>query len=272
MKWVMGTNESADTKGKCCHGKKIGLKMSKDRGIWHSVRERMIKHNREGSWDERSVILTWQIPGDKEGPVQWRLEHMFHHHMAWWWCDMAQWWHDQLVTMELVLLWYKMSCHVGPVIQSLSSQQLNNYPTNRPLLYSTMPMMNSHTFQSASGVNTTTRPTPRRSGGDYPSGQQVVITNLSSFWLKTNLLQFRSMIWSSQTFPYPKSSRPWEWTTTSGCKPSSIMKNLRGSGGWSQPILTNDSCGESSGWGWLIQKLEKRIWMPLFDPWGILQR
>ena len=33
MKWVMRTNESSRTKGKCCHGKKIGLKMSKDGGI-----------------------------------------------------------------------------------------------------------------------------------------------------------------------------------------------------------------------------------------------
>ena len=33
MKWVMGTNESSRTKRKCRHGKKIGLKMSKDRGI-----------------------------------------------------------------------------------------------------------------------------------------------------------------------------------------------------------------------------------------------
>ena len=33
MKWVMGTNESSRTKGKCRHGKRISLKMSKDRGI-----------------------------------------------------------------------------------------------------------------------------------------------------------------------------------------------------------------------------------------------
>ena len=33
MKWVMGTNESAQTKGKCHRGKEIGPKMSKDRGI-----------------------------------------------------------------------------------------------------------------------------------------------------------------------------------------------------------------------------------------------
>ena len=33
MKWVMGTNESARTKGKHCHEKGISPKMSKDRGI-----------------------------------------------------------------------------------------------------------------------------------------------------------------------------------------------------------------------------------------------
>ena len=63
-----------------------------------------------------------------------------------------------------------------------SSQQLNNHPTNRLLLYPNMPMLNSCTFQSASGVNTITRPVPKRSGGDYPSGQQVIVTNLVSFW------------------------------------------------------------------------------------------
>ena len=33
MKWVMGTNESARTKGKHRHGKEISPRMSKDRGI-----------------------------------------------------------------------------------------------------------------------------------------------------------------------------------------------------------------------------------------------
>ena len=33
MKWVMRTNESAETKGKCRHGKEMGLMMSKNRGI-----------------------------------------------------------------------------------------------------------------------------------------------------------------------------------------------------------------------------------------------
>ena len=33
MKWVMRMNESAETEGKCCHGKEIDPKMSKDRGI-----------------------------------------------------------------------------------------------------------------------------------------------------------------------------------------------------------------------------------------------
>ena len=71
------------------------------------------------------------------------------------------------------------------VVSVLSS---NHFPFNNPTsiqqllyFYPIMPMLNSHTFQSESGVNTITRPSPRRSGGDYPSGQQVVVTNLSSF-------------------------------------------------------------------------------------------
>ena len=100
--------------------------------------------------------------------------------MVQWWRDMAWWWHDQLVPMELVLLWYKMWCRVSLVIQSLLISTTQQPFNNHPLLYPNMPMINSHTFQSASGVNTITRMTPRRSGGDYPSGQQVVVTNLVS--------------------------------------------------------------------------------------------
>ena len=59
------------------------------------------------------------------------------------------------------------------------------------------------------------------------------------------------MTWCSQISPFPRSSRPWEWTTTSGCKPSSTMKSWRGSGDRNQVILINDSCGESSGWGFV---------------------
>ena len=57
-KWVMRTNVSARTKGKCHHGKEISPMMSTDRGICHSVREKMIKHNRKESCGEKSVILT----------------------------------------------------------------------------------------------------------------------------------------------------------------------------------------------------------------------
>ena len=258
MKWVMRTNESARTKGKHHHGKGISPKMSKDRGIWHSVREKMIKHNRKGSHDERSVILTWQTPGDREGPIQWRLECITHHHMAWWWCGIVQWWHDWLVTMELVLLWYKTWRHVGLVIQSLLLTTTHQLPNQLFTSLSNMPMTNSHTFQSASGLNTITRPTLKRSGGDYPSGQQVCCNKFGLLSMKTDLLRLRSMTWSLLTSPWPRSSRPWEWTTIFGCKPSLTMKNSRGSGEWSWPILTNDSCGESSGWGWSIQRQERR--------------
>ena len=58
MKWVMRTNESARKKGKCHHGKGISPKMNKDRGIIHSVGERMIKHKRKGSSHRKSVIVT----------------------------------------------------------------------------------------------------------------------------------------------------------------------------------------------------------------------
>ena len=55
----MGTNESAETKGKCHHKKGISPRMSKDRGICHSVRKRMIKHNRKRSHGEkRDTYLT----------------------------------------------------------------------------------------------------------------------------------------------------------------------------------------------------------------------
>ena len=33
IKWVMRMNESSRTKGQCHHGKEIGPRMSKDRGI-----------------------------------------------------------------------------------------------------------------------------------------------------------------------------------------------------------------------------------------------
>ena len=70
-----------------------------------------------------------------------------------------------------------------------SSQQLANYPTNRLLPFPIMPMMNSRTFQSSSGLNTITRPSPRRSGGDYPSGQQVCQNKSGLLLMKTDLCQ-----------------------------------------------------------------------------------
>ena len=134
-----------------------------------------------------------------------------------------------------------------------------------------MPMMNNRTFQSSSGLNTITRPSPRRSGGDYLSGQQVCWNKSGLLLMKTDLSRLRSMTWSLQTSLWPRSSRPWGWTTTFGCKPFSIMKNSKGSEDRSQPILTNDSCGESSGWGWSIQRLERRLWMLPLAPWGTPQ-
>ena len=85
-----------------------------------------------------------------------------------------------LVTMELVLSWYKMQRCVGLVVQSLLYSTTQQLPNNLLNPSFTMPMLNSKTFRSANGLNTITRLTPRRSGGDYLSGQQVVVTNLSS--------------------------------------------------------------------------------------------
>ena len=129
------------------------------------------------------------------------------------------------------------------------SQQLNNHPTNRLLLHPNMPMINSRTFQSSSGQNTISRPTPKRSGGDYLSGQQVVITNLVSFWWRLICYDFRSMIWSSQTFPFSRNSRPWEWTIIFGCRPFSTTRNWSDWGDKNQTILIRGSFGGSLEWG-----------------------
>ena len=81
------------------------------------------------------------------------------------------------------LPYFGIRCDIVSVLSSnhFSFQQLNNHLTNHLLLLPNMPMLDSRTFQSASGVNTITRPVPKRSGGDYPSGQQVVVANLVSF-------------------------------------------------------------------------------------------
>ena len=179
-------------------------------------------------WKECDTYLTNTQRQGRTNPIV--IEAQVTHHMVQGWRDMMGQWHDQLVTMELVLSWYKMWHCVGLVVQSLlysTTQQLHN---NRPLLRLNMLMLNSWNSQSASGLDTITRLAPRRSGEDYPSGQQVVITNLSSVWLRTNLLQFRSMTWFSPIFLWPRSSRLLEWMTICGCKPSSTMKSWRGSG------------------------------------------
>src|ERR1700743_2828441 len=101
---------------------------------------------------------------------------------------MAQQGQDQQVTMELVLLWYKTRRRVGLVIQSLLLSTTHQLP-NKPLTsLPHMPMTNTRPFQSASGQNTITRPTPKRSGGDYLSGQQVYHDKFGLRLMKTNLL------------------------------------------------------------------------------------
>src|ERR1700743_2321583 len=114
-------------------------------------------------------------------------------------------WHNDDMTnwSRWSLYFFGIRRDVVSVLSSnhFSFQQLTNLPTNRLLLHPNMPMTNSRTFQSASGLNTITRPSPRRSGGDYPSGQQVCRNKFGLFLMKTNLLRFRSMTWSLQTFP-----------------------------------------------------------------------
>ena len=89
--------------------------------------------------------------------------------------------------MELVLLWYKTRCRVGLVIQSFLLSTTHQLP-NKPFTSSTnMPMLNSRTFQSSSGLNSITRPSPKKSGGDYPSGQQVCQNKFGLLLMKTNL-------------------------------------------------------------------------------------
>ena len=127
------------------------------------------------------------------------------------WCDDGMVWRNDDMTNQSrwSLSCFGIRCDVVLVLSSnhFSSQQLTNYPTNRLLPLPIMPMMNSRTFQSSSGLNTITRPTPKRSGGDYPSGQQVVVTNLVSFWLKTNLLWFRSMICHEYEYLFQRSRK-----------------------------------------------------------------
>ena len=100
------------------------------------------------------------------------------------WCYDGVIWRsdDMTIWSRWSLSYFGIRHNVVLVLSSnyFSSQQLDNYPRTVHFFYPTMPMLNSRTFQSASGVNTITRLTPRRSGGDYPSGQQVVVTNLVS--------------------------------------------------------------------------------------------
>ena len=56
MKWVMRMNESARTKGEKHHRKRVSPMISKNRGIWHSVRERMIM---SGNWTCCTYVFLW---------------------------------------------------------------------------------------------------------------------------------------------------------------------------------------------------------------------
>ena len=144
------------------------------------------KNRSNGNWSALLIII-WRDDG-----VIWRGDDM---------TNKSRW----------SLSYFGIKRDVVSVLSSnhFSPQQLTNHPTNCLLLRPNMPMMNSRTFQSSSGLNTITRPSPRRSGGDYPSGQQVCHNKFGLRLMKTDLFQLRSMTWSSQTFPWPRSSRPW---------------------------------------------------------------
>ena len=119
------------------------------------------------------------------------------------------------------LSFFSIRHDIVPVLSSnhFSSQQLNNHPTNRLLLYSNMPMLNSHTFQSASGVNTITRLVPKRSGGDYPSGQHVVVTNLVSFWWRLICFDLDSWYGLYQPPVDPGVQNSWDGQLPLGASP-----------------------------------------------------
>ena len=144
------------------------------------------KDRSNGNWSAL-LIITWHNDG-----VIWPDDDMTN----------GSWWSLSYFGIRRDIMSVLSSNH-------FSSQQLTNYPTNRLLPFPSMPMINSRTFQSSSGLNTITRPSPRRSGGDYPSGQQVCWNKFGLLLMKTDLFRPRSMIWSSQTFPWPRSLRPW---------------------------------------------------------------
>ena len=129
-----------------------------------------------------------------------------------WRDDSMVWRNDDMTNRSRwSLSYFGIRCDVVSVLSSnhFSSQQLINYPTNRLPPFLIMPMMNSRTFQSSSGLNTITRPSPRRSGDDYPSGQQVCRNKSGLLLTKTDLFWLRSMTWSSRISHWPRSSRPW---------------------------------------------------------------
>ena len=64
--------------------------------------------------------------------------------VSWWrsrWRAMEWWWHDQLVTMELVLSWYKVQHRVSLVVQSLPFSTTKHPHNNRLLFTQTCPCL-----------------------------------------------------------------------------------------------------------------------------------
>ena len=81
-----------------------------------------------------------------------------------WHDDGGMWRNDDMTNWSRwSLSYFGIRRNVVSVLSSnhFSLQHLNNHLTNHLLLFPNMPMLNSRTFQSASGVNTITRPVSR---------------------------------------------------------------------------------------------------------------
>ena len=137
----MRTNESAETKGKCRHGKGISLKMSKDRGIWHSVRERMIKHNRKDHMVKRAWYLPDKYPETRKNRSNSDWSALL---IIIWHDDGGIWRNDDMTNQSQWSLSYPgIRRDVMSVLSSnhFSFQQLNNHPMNHLLLHPTCPCL-----------------------------------------------------------------------------------------------------------------------------------
>ena len=124
-------------KGGVGHGKIKGPMMSKHRGMWHMVRERMIKHNKRNHVMKRS----WYLPdkhletGKDRSNSDWSALLIIIRHD-----DEGIWRNDDMTNWSWwSLSYFSIKRDVVSVLSSnhFSSQQLINHPTNHLLLYPT---------------------------------------------------------------------------------------------------------------------------------------